>query len=138
MHGHGALSTAAATSPDETAARYRRAAFKTTVTGVVLQTLVTVLVHAIPALLDGKVFPVLATLTAGFTGFLFARAARGTSLVRQLRGAGLAAGVSGFAGAGLFSLLGHLPAELLPVAGITCSVSGALGVPLGRMRRPRQ
>jgi len=134
VHRHGALS-AAAVVPDETGARPRRAAFKATVVGVVLQTLGTALVHAVPPLLAGKFYPVLATLIAGFTGFLFARAARGASLVRQLRGGALAAGASGVAGAGLFSLLGHLPAELLPVAMITSSVSGALGAPLGRMRR---
>lgn len=137
MHRHGALS-AAAVVPDETGARYRRAAFKATVVGVVLQALGTALVHAIPALRAGKVYPVLATLVAGVTGFLFARAARWASLGRQLRGGALAAGASGVAGAGLFSLLGHLPAELLPVAVITCSVAGALGAPLGRIRRFRQ
>ena len=137
MHRHGALSTAAVV-PDQTAARPRRAAYKATVVGVVLQTLGTALVHAVPPLLAGKFYPVLATLIAGFTGFLFARAARGASLVRQLRGGALAAGASGVAGAGLFSLLGHLPAELLPVAMITSSVAGALGAPLGRIRgRPQ-
>ena len=138
MHGHGALSTAAAVAPDEPAARFRRAAFKATVVGVVLQTLGAVLVHAIPPLLDGKFYPVLATLIAGLTGFLFARASRGTALGRQLRSGGLAAGTGGLAGAGLFSLLGHLPLELLPVAVITCSLTGAVAAPLGRLRQHRQ
>ena len=138
MHGHGALSTAAAVAPDEPAVRYRRAAFKATVVGVVLQSLGALLVHAIPPLLDGRLYPVLATLLAGFTGFLFARASRGSALGRQLRGGGLAAGTGGLAGAGLFSLLGHLPLELLPVAMITCSVTGAVTAPLGRLRRHPQ
>ena len=137
MHGHGALS-AAAVLPDPTGARHRRAAFKAGVVGMVLQALGAVLVHAISPLLAGKLYPVLATLAAGFTGFLFARAARGASLGRQLRGGALAAGAGGIAGAGLFALLGDLPLELLPVAVITCSVSGAVGAPLGRIRRHRQ
>jgi hypothetical protein len=137
VHRRGALSTAAVL-PDQDGARPRRAAFKATVVGVVMQTLGTALVHAIPPLLAGKFYPVLATLLAGFTGFLFARAARGESLARQLRGGALAAGASGVVGAGLFSLLGHLPAELLPVAVITSAGAGALGAPLGRIRRHRQ
>jgi hypothetical protein len=136
VHGHGALS-ATAVLPEQTGARDRRAAFKAGVVGVVLQTLGTALVHAIPPLLTGKFYPVLATFTAGFTGFLFARAARGASLRRQLLGGALAAGAGGVAGAGLFVLLGDLPLELLPVAVISCSVTGALGAPLGRIRRHR-
>jgi hypothetical protein len=137
VHGHGALSTAAVL-PDPTVARHRRAAFKATVVGVVLQTLGSALVHLVPPLLAGKFYPLLATLTAGLTGFLFARAARGASPGRQLGGGALAAGAGGGAGAGLFAVLGHLPLELLPDAVITCSVAGALGAPLGRIRRRRQ
>ena len=134
MHGGGALSTAV-TAPAR--ADPRRAAFKSTVVGSVLQGLAALLVHLVPAFLTGKLYPVLATLTGSFTGFLFARAARGASLGKHLCGGAMVSGISGLLGAALFSMLGHLPTELVPVASVTSLIAGAIGVPAGRFRRER-
>jgi len=134
VHGYDALSGVAG-APNEAAARLRRASFKSMVIGSVLQVLGALLVHFIPVFFTGNLYPVLATLTGAGTGFLYGRAARGASMARRLQGGALTAGTGGVFGTVLFALLGHLPFQLVPVAVITCSVAGALGAPLGRIRR---
>ena len=125
MHRDGALSPGAS---GEDAARARRAPLKALIVGTVLQLLAAVLVHFVPSLVRANTYPVLAGTFALATGFLLARAARGSRYSRQLRNGFLTGAVSTFAGAGLFCLLGHLPLELLPTAVATGGVAGAVGV----------
>lgn len=136
MHGHASLSAVPAVA-DQAGARHRRAAFKSTVVGALLQILAALLIHLVPPFQAGNLYPVLATLASAITGFLFARAARGLSLGRHLRGGALAAGSSGILGTTLFAVLGHLSFQIVPIAVITCAVAGAVGAPLGRARRGR-
>jgi hypothetical protein len=112
----------------EAAARARRAPLKALIVGTLLQLLCTGVVHLVPALLRGNTYPVLAGVAALATGFLLARAARGSRFSRQLRNGFLTGAGSSLAGAGLFCLLGHLPLELLPTAVGTGGVAGAVGV----------
>ena len=125
MHRDGALSTGVS---DASAGRERRAPLKATIVGTVLQLLASGLVHLVPLLVRANIYPVLAGTFAMATGFLLARAARGSRYSRQLRNGFLTGGVSTLAGAGLFCLLGHLPLELLPTAVGTGGVAGAVGV----------
>ena len=125
MHRDGALSPGAS---GEDAARARRAPLKALIVGTVLQLLASGLVHLVPPLARANMYPVLAGTFALTTGFLLARAARGSRYSRQLRHGFLTGAVSSLAGAGLFCLLGHLPLELLPTAVGTGGVAGAVGV----------
>jgi hypothetical protein len=134
VHGAGALS-GLPDAPLPEGARLRRAAVKSALLGAILHSAAALLVHLLPPLRAGRLYPVLAALAAGVTGFLCARAARGVPLPRRLAAAGLAATGAGLAGALLLVLLGRLPLELLPVAAISSGVAGLLGVPLGRVRR---
>ena len=137
MHRDGALT---APSPAETAARERRAPLKATIVGTILQLLAAGLVHFLAPLAGRNPYPLLAGGFALGTGFLLARAARGSRLSRQFRNGFLAAGVSSLAGGGLFALLGHLPLELLPTAVATGGVAGMVGVLPGAatVRPPRR
>ena len=102
--------------------------------------LATGVVHFVPPLLRGNAYPVLAGVAALATGFLLARAARGTRYSRQLRNGFFTGGVSSLVGAGLFALLGHFPLELVPTAVGTGGVAGAVGVLPGAasVRPPRR
>ena len=137
MYRDGALSTAAF---DEAAGRGRRAPLKATIVGTILQLLAAGLVHFVPPLAGATAYPVVAGGFALGTGFLLARAARGTRLSRQFRNGFFAAGTSSLAGAVLFCLLGHLPLELVPTAVVTGGVAGVVGVLPGAasVRPPRR
>jgi hypothetical protein len=134
VHGAGALSGAPG-APHPEGARLRRAAAKSALLGAILHLAAALLVHLLPPLRAGRLYPVLAALAAGATGLLCARAARGAPVLRLLPAAGAAATAAGLTGALLLVLLGRLPLELLLVAAVTSGVAGLLGVPLGRVRR---
>lgn len=139
MHRHGALTSIAA--PIQPAApSAARARLKTLVVGSVLMALLVLLVHLVEPLQTGKFYPVGATLTGALTGFLYARAARATRFVLQIRGGAWCAALTGALGTLGFSLLGHLPLQNILIAGVTCAAAGALGALLGALsvRPPRR
>ena len=134
MHGHGALSSVAAPAGAGTPSA-ATARLKTTVVGTVLMGVLVLLVHLVEPLQTGRFYPVGATLVGAFTGFLYARAARAVPLALQIRGGAWCAALTGAIGTLGFALLGHLPLQNVLVAGVTCAVAGAVGAPLGRIRR---
>jgi hypothetical protein len=115
VHGHAALS-AAVPAPPAPAPSLATATVKTSIVGVVLMAILVVLVQFIEPLQAGKFYPVGATLAGGFTGYLFARAARAAATLRQIRGGTVAA-----------ALLGQLPFQNVMIAGLTNGVAGSLG-----------
>lgn len=139
MHGHGALSAAAPAAPAP-ARSLATATAKTSIVGVVLMAILVVLVQFIEPLRAGKFYPVGATVAGGFTGYLFARAARASAPLRRIGGGAFCAAVAGAVGTLAASLLGQLPFQNLLIAAATNAVAGATGAALGALHlrlRPR-
>ncbi|HSE50986.1 MAG TPA: hypothetical protein VLB00_02295 [Gemmatimonadales bacterium] len=132
MHGHGALSAAvpAAPAPGRSVAN---ATLKASIVGVVLMAILVVLVQLIEPLQAGKFYPVGATLVGGLTGYLFARAARTSPTIRQVRGGAVCAAIAGALGTAAASLLGQLPLQNVVIAGLTNAVAGTAGALAGRL-----
>jgi hypothetical protein len=130
VHGHGALSAAAPAAPAP-ARSAATATLKTSIVGVVLMAILVVLVQLIEPLRAGKFYPVGATLVGGVTGYLFARAARASPTVRQVRGGAVCAALAGALGTAAASLLGQLPLQNVVIAGLTNAVAGSLGALAG-------
>lgn len=126
MHGHAALS-AAVPAPPAPAPSLATATVKTSIVGVVLMAILVVLVQFIEPLQAGKFYPVGATLAGGFTGYLFARAARAAATLRQIRGGAGCAALAGGIGTVAAALLGQLPFQNVMIAGLTNGVAGSLG-----------
>ena len=132
MHGHGALSAAVPAAPAP-ARSVATATLKTSIVGVVLMAVLVVLVQLIEPLRAGKFYPVGATLTGGFTGYLFARAARTASTLRRLGGGAFCAALAGAVGTVAAALLGQLPFQNVVIAAVTNAVAGATGAGLGAL-----
>lgn len=133
MHGHGALSTTVPAAPAP-APSLATATVKTSIVGVVLMAVLVVLAQLIEPLRAGKFYPVGATLAGGVTGYLFARAARASPTLRQLRGGALCAALAGALGTLAASLLGQLPLQNVIIAALTNAVAGATGAALGALQ----
>ena len=133
MHGHGALSATVPAAPAP-APSLTTATVKTSIVGVVLMAILVVLVQLIEPLRAGKFYPVGATLAGGVTGYLFARAARASSTLGQLRGGALCAALAGALGTLAAALLGQLPLQNVIIAAITNAVAGAAGVLIARFQ----
>src|SRR5687768_10034655 len=130
VHGHGALSATVPAAPAP-APSLATATVKTSIVGVVLMAVVVVLVQLIEPLRAGKFYPVGATLAGGVTGYLFARAARASSTLGQLKGGALCAALAGGLGTLAAALLGQLPLQNVIIAAITNAVAGSLGALAG-------
>ena len=133
MHGHGALSAAVPAAPAP-ARSIATATLKTSIVGGVLMAVLVVLVHFIEPLRAGKFYPVGATLAGGFTGYLFARAARASPTLRRIGGGAFCAGLAGAVGTVAASLLGQLPPQNVVIAALTSGVAGATGAALGALQ----
>lgn len=140
MHGHGALSAAVPAAPAP-ARGVATATLKTSIVGVVLMAILVILVQLLEPLRAGRFYPVGATLAGGFTGYLFARAARASATLRRVGGGAFCAALAGAAGTVAAWLLGQLPLQNLVISAVTNGVAGATGAALGalhlRRRLPR-
>ena len=133
MHGHGALSAAVSAAPAP-APSVATATLKTSIVGVVLMAILVVLMQLLEPLRAGKVYPVGATLAGGFTGYLFARAARSSPAVRRIGGGAFCATLAGAVGTAAAVLLGQLPLQNVVIAAVTNGVAGATGAALGALQ----
>lgn len=137
MHRHGALSAAVPAAPAP-ARSVATATLKTSIVGVVLMAILVILVQLLEPLRAGKFYPVGATLAGGFTGYLFARAARSSPTLRRIGGGACCAALAGAVGTVAASLLGQLPFQNVVIAAVTNGVAGAGGAALGALHlRPR-
>lgn len=110
------------------------AILKATAAGTVLQTVMVVVGHFVPALAEAGLFPIAGTLIGLVTGWLAgAGRTRATAGVTAANG-GVAGGVAGVLGSLVSTALGDVPLSNVAIAGGSTFVTGAIGAFLRRRR----
>ena len=100
--------------------------------GTVLQVLMVVVGHFVPALQEMGLFPIGGTLIGGITGWLAGRATAGTMGAKVGNGA-VAGGVAGALGSLVSTALGDVPLGNIGIAGGSTLVTGAIGAALSAL-----
>lgn len=107
---------------------------KATITGTLLQVIMVVVGHFVPAVASS--FPVVGTGIGAVTGYLFSKWGGRPTRMASASGGALAGGVAGMLGTVLSAALGDVPMSTIGVATISTVVAGVLGGAVGHKPRP--
>ena len=105
---------------------------KATLTGTVLQVIMVVLGHYVPAIAQS--YPIVGTLIGGITGFLFGKWAGRPGRGASASGGALAGGVAGLLGSAVSYGLGDVPGQTIGVATLSTIVAGLIGGAVGHRK----
>ena len=114
----------------------RQALLRATTIGTVLQVIMVVAGHYLPALRDPG-FAIGGMALSALAGWLFARATPGSTWGPALGGGAIAGGVSAIIGIAVSVLFGDVPASLLALGTVASAATGAGGAVLARILRGR-
>ena len=105
--------------------------------GTVLQILMVVIGHFMPAI-QQSLFPIGGTAIGAITGILASLWNKGAPLGNQLGGGAVAGGVAGILGTLVSAGIGDVPMSTVAVAGGSTVVAGAIGGLIGRFMGAKQ